>query len=81
MVFLYGKMLNAKSYIFILGKVQRLSILTITGAIKSTLQVNFKMMLDIFSLDIYLKYIIVKSALRFKSFGEPKHGHIGHGTS
>ena len=63
-----------------LNKVQRLSCLSITGAIKSTTQANLELILDIPLIDIFIKNIAAKSVLRLKESGELKHVQVGHGT-
>ena len=62
-----------------LNKVQRLSCLSITGAIKSTTQANLEVILDIPPLNIFIKNI-AKSIFKLKESGEFKHDQVGHGT-
>ena len=76
----WWRAINTKSHISMLNKVQRLSCLSITGAIKSTPQASLETMLDILPLDIFIRNIAAKSVLRLKESGELRHDHIGHGA-
>lgn len=50
----------AKTHIFILNKVQKLSCLAITGAIKCTPQFSLEIMLDTPPLDIFINNTVLR---------------------
>ena len=72
---------NTRTYLSILGRVQRLACLAITGAMNSTPQASLETMLDLAPLDVYIKYVSGKYALRLRESGELRHDRIELGKN
>lgn len=70
--------MNKRTYVGRLAKVQRLAAIGTTGAQRSTPQAALDVLLNLLPLDLYIKGLAAKSALRLRETGLWKQSKYGH---